>query len=333
MELAKISPQQNLISRVKPDEPIRRPGIYKPVIMDILTVASALGVGYVYKQFLAGLADYFLLLAAITAFSVLSVLQVFFTKELGHRFWILILEAAALLSLFYGYDLKILGAGAVIVIAFTFWGEVLGHRELENSIEITFFRAAKPTLKKLTTALVLLFVILYTPQLNGKTVLIPETGFQSFYNWAAGLVTTFYPEINLSSSFKKLTEDVALLELKNSRPFLDLSPADQQSAIRQTAADLTTNLNKNFNTTLNGDEPASDAFYAMLVKLLNNWRGRFGYYFIIGWAVAIFLMFRALGVIFYIVAGLIAFLVYQILLASGFIYIFGETRTHEIIEY
>ncbi len=328
----RISPQ-NLIKRVNLESRIRRPGIYKPILMDALTVLFALGVGYLYKQFLAGTVDYALLLAGMTVFTVISVLQVFFTKGFGHRIWILVLEVAALACLFYNYDLKILGIASAFALIFLFWGEVQGRAELESALEIGFFRTARPVLKKLTTALLLALIILYIPQLNEKTMFVSEATFQKFYDWAAGFVTNFYPEVNFSTSFGKFAEGVARLELKNSPAFQTLSPANQESVIQQTSDDLVKNLNRNFDMAVSKDELASGVLYSVIIKLLNNWMAHFGYYFAAFWALLVFLIFRALGTIFYLIVGFIAFLVYQILLASNFIHVVGEMRTHEIIEF
>ncbi len=328
----KISPQ-NLIKQVNPDAPARRSGIYKPILMDALTVVSAFGVGYLYKQFLAGTMDYLLLLVVITAFSVLSVLSVLLTKGFEHRFWIIILEVAALLSLFYNYNLKLLGVAAALFFVFILWGDLLGRRELDNVLEVNFFRTTKPILKKLTTAFLLLFIVLYLPQLNEKTMFVSEANFRKFYDWAAGSVANFYPEINFSTSFEKFAEGIVRVELKDNPTFKNLVAANQELAVQQATGDLVKNLSKNLDMTIASDELTSDVFYNVIIKFLNNWRSRFGNFFDIGWAILVFLALRALGVIFYLIAGFISFLVYEVLLASNFIHILGETRTHEIIEY
>lgn len=326
-------PPQNLIRQVQPDAPIRRPGIYKPVLMDVLIVAFALGLGYLYKQFIAGTLDYSLFLAGVAAFSVLSILHVFFTRSLVHRAWIILLEVAAFLGLFYGYDLRILGIAGALMFVFLFWGDAMGHTELEDTLEIGFFRTAMPALKKLTTALLLAFVVLYIPGLNQSTMFVSEANFQKFYDWAAGFMVSFYPEVNFSTSFEKFAEGVVRLELKNNLTFQKMSAAEQDQAIQQSGSDLATNIGKSFDMPVSGNELASSVLYRATIKLLDNWRIRFGNYFAIGWALAAFLVLRALGVIFYTIVGFLSFLVYQTLLASNFIHIFGETRTHEIIEY
>ncbi len=328
----KLSPQ-NLIRQVNPEAPVKRHDFYKPLAMDLLTVASAFSVGYLYRQFLVGAVNYALLLLGVTVFSVLSVLSMLLTKELAHRLWIIILEVVALLGLFYTYNLKILGIVAALTFLLMFCGDVFGRRELDNVLEISFFRTTRPVLKKLTTALLLMFVILYLPQLNENTMFVSEANFQKFYDWVAASVANFYPEINPSTSFEKFAEGIARVELKNNPTFENLAAADQDSAIVQTAGDLVKNLGKSLGVTITGDELTSDVLYNVIIKFLNSWRDRFGSFFDIGWVLVVFIVLRILGVIFYLIVGLISFLVYEMLLASNFMHVLGETRTHEVLEY
>jgi hypothetical protein len=326
-------PPQNLIKQVEPYIPMRRASAWQPWLMDVLAVASALSVSYVYKRFLDGTLDYSWLIAAATVFAVLSILQVLFTRSLRHRAGVVLFEVVALLGMFYKDDPRFLGIAGALSFLFLFWGDAMGHAELEETLEISFFRVARPPLKKITTALLLFFIVIYLPQLNDTNTFISEANFQMLYNWGANYIAGFYPEVNFSTSFGKFSEGIARMELKNSPAFQNLSPTEEESAVQQTGTDLVKSVGKSFDMTLTGNELASDVIYNLILKLLNNWRIRAGSLFAFGWAIVVFLILRGLGVIFYLFVGVVSFLVYQVLLASNFVHIIGETRTHEVIEY
>ncbi len=326
-------PSLNLISRVKPETPARQPGVYKPIIFDVLSVIAAYGVGWAYAQYLTAKMPITNLSAVLVAFAALSTLQVFFTKGLDRRLLILILETIAMLFLFYKYDLRILSAAAAVLLVFRLWGEKIGRTELENGLEVRFFKAALPALQKLTTALIVAFVILYFPQWSQKNAFVSKDAFQTFFEWTAGTVKNFYPTINLSSSFGNLTQDLARFGLLNNPDFRNLPAQNQELMVKQAAVQVADSLRKNIGGEILNNEPVSGVVYRLILETLTRWKDQFQNWFLVGWAIAVFFVIRGFGFIFYGLAGLIAFIIYQILLSFGFIHIFGESRTHETIEF
>jgi len=321
----------NLISQVKPEALVRQPGVYKPIIFDALSVCLAYVSGWAYSGYLSGSISVAILVGVLGLFAVLSALQVFFAKSLTRRFGILILETVVMLFPFYQYDLRILGAAAGVMIVWRFWGEMIGRGELENGLEIKFFKAANPALKKLTTAIVAAFLILYLPQLSRENIFISKINFQNFFDWTAGAVKNFYPEINFNSSFNKMAEDIARLELQGNIAFNSLSPQNREPVVKQVAAQIAEGLEKSIGQKISPDESVSKVFYDFLIETLTRWKDRLQNWFLFGWAIAVFAVIRGFGFIFYRLVGLVAFLLYQILLSFGFIYVGAESRTHEVI--
>jgi hypothetical protein len=327
-------PNQNLVRQVKVGgrAPIQ-PDFYKSLIFDLLGVLSALGMGYAYSRYLVGQVGLGVLFLVLTVFAAISVLQMFLTKRLSRRFFVLILEAMAMSVFFSSYGLWVLLLAVVSIVLFILWGDALSHSELENRLGIQFFKVARPTLQKMTTAITLALVILYLPQLSQTRTIISVESFKSFFDDINGAVNNFYPEINLTSSVNDLAKSIAEQELQNAAAFSNLSPADKQIVLKQTTDQIVYNIGEQLGITVFGSETPSDLFYKFVNGTLNKWRDVSEYWFVIGWAIAIFIILRGFGAIFYWVVGLIAFLLYQILLAAGFMHIAGETRMHEILEF
>jgi hypothetical protein len=327
-------PSQNLVKEVSAGPSVfTQPAFYKPLIFDALGVLSALGVGFVYRQYLAGEFGYLPLFIAAMVFTVISVLQVFFTKEFDRRFLVLILETVGILVFFTAYGMGVLALAAASVVLLVPWGDASGRSELRSRLEIKFFRAARPSLQKLTTALALLFVILYLPQLSYTNGFVSEENFRYFFNGSAKIVQNFYPEVELTSSVNSLAKSAALQEFQNSVVFQNMPSSDKDTALKQAADQIVKNLGERLGIIISGNETVSKMFYDYIISVLSKLRESSEYWFIIGWAITVFLLLRGIGTIFYWLAGLIAFLVYQILLAADFVHVSGEMATREVLEF
>lgn len=329
----KITPQ-NLIRQVSSESPRLEPGFYKQLVFDVLTVASAGGVGYIYEGFIGDRFSLAALLALVAAFAVFSALQLFFTSNFSRRVSVLALETVALFVPFYGAtDLKLLAVAAAVTFVLFFFGETTGRRTIENSLEIRFLKSTRPVFAKLTTALILAFIILYAPRVGPDNIFVSRETFRGFFDWAAGLVGSFYPDVRLNSTFSELAEGVARTQLKGDPRFRELTPAVQEQALKQAAVQVSQALGQSLGIEIKPDEPVSETFYDFIAGYLSGLAARYGNLFLVGWGVAIFFVLRGFGTIFYWVTGILAFVIYQILLASGFVHIAGETRTREVVEW
>ncbi|MEK7507767.1 MAG: hypothetical protein AAB602_01630 [Patescibacteria group bacterium] len=336
IEINKLPPQsitdKNLISQIKTPPKFTETPIYKPLILDALTIFSALWFGYAYAQFLVGGSGR-ALLVSLGIFSILSTIQIFFTKAFKRRILVIVLQTICVLAPFYGYAITFLAAAGGIFMFFTVWGELLAYGELENSMEIRFFKAARLSLKKLTTALVLLMIILYLPQWNEKRAFIPKENFSSLYAWTAGAARSFYPNIDFNSTVISFTRSFARSQLENDKNFTVLSDANKEAMIQQASNQIAANISSSLGATVSPEDAISDVFYNSILKLLANLKDRFKQSFLLIWALAVFLLIRGFGVIFYWIVMPISFILYELLLTSGFIRIVGISKTHEAIDF
>lgn len=327
---------QNLIRQVHVESPVRQPGFYKPLIFDVIAAASAFALGYEYLLYLLGRAGFANLLLFAGVFAALATLQIFFTKSLNRVFFFAIIDALAITTLFFfsGYDIKMLAGGALAFAVFFFWGGVLGRTELENTLDIRFFRTAWQILKKITTALAVVLILIYVPRLHDtNAAFLSKTSFTALFDKAAVLLNNFYPQVDLTASLDKFSEDLARLELKNNATFQNLSPTDQNAIVKQTSDQIISGLGKQLGAAVSASDTASNVFYDFIINLLNKWKTSNLTWFLVGWVIVVFFIVRSIGIIFYWIVGLVAFIIYQIFLASNFVHILGETRTHEVIEF
>jgi len=328
------APTQNLINQSKFAPAIREPGFYKSIVLDVLSVLSAVLFGFSYYRYLTSGLPVLWLLGAIALWGVISVLQVFLSKKMSRRMLILICESVATLGFFYRVDPAILLTTAAVVFAFLAWGYAASRTNLTNSVEIQFFRNTGNVLGKLVTAALLFMIMIYVPQVNQGSVFVSQQSFREFFDWSSGFISNLYPNVSLNGSFQAFAQGVATMELKNNPNFQTMSPQTQSSTISQTASQLETS----FGTTSSGvavapTAPASDAFYNFIVGMLQGWQSQGSSWFLIGWGAVLFLTLRTLGILFVWINQFIALVFYEILLASGFMKITEATQTKEMIGY
>jgi len=250
-----------------------------------------------------------------------------------HRIGILILQVAALLAPFYLFDLKILVASALIVFICLMAGHLQGRSELAHSTTVRFFRSTHGVVAKTVTASLLVAIILYLPMANPGTVFVSEPIFSGFFNWAAGLVGNFYPTISLAGTFDDFAQSIAKEEFAGNPAFEAMPATDQAAAVSAAASQFEGNLSKSFGVTLSPASSTSDVAYNVIKSMLEGWSERFAVWFTAGWAVALFLVLRSIGVIAVWIGQFFAMIVYELLLSAGIIRIVEEPQTKEVIEF
>ena len=332
--------QQNFIKQVPVDTgPSRPPGFYKSIAVDILTVTSAALFSFAYKSYIDGVFGFIIPVITLVVFAMLSSLEVFVIRSLPRRSLILVLEIIALLSFFYDRSDGVLFLTGGLMLLFTVMGEIQSRREFNNSLELRFFAASRMKLVKLMTAVSLMVVTLYLPQitvdnLNIGNIFIGPQGFQSFFSWSSGFISRMYPEIQVgNSTVEQLAKDIASLQLKSAPGFKDLAPSEQELSITKAADELIKQLNNNFETKINGEDTTNQFFYNVIVSSMEKWKNKLGDWFLFGWLVAFFLIARGIGIILALVTAGLTYTLIQLLLGLGFVHLVGESRMKEIIAF
>lgn len=327
-------PNQNLINPVTLSDIGRPTGFWRSVVLDLLSVLSALFLGYTYFRYLTtGLSPWYAL-GIFLAFSAFSVLQVFLAKGIGRRVLMILAEAIALVVCFVFYNdwqvVLIAGLAAFVVLL---WGYFASRLTVRNQMEVQFFKATRNVLGKVTTAVLLVMVIVYVPQAQGDQIFMPRESFKVLFNWATGFLNNFYPGISLTGSFGDFSQNFARAQLQNNVTFGSLTQSQQNVAIEQAMAELSGAVAKTTGIAPTQSESVSDVAYDYLVSTLVNLRNKFQDQFTLWWIIALFLILRSIGIVFVWIAQIASLVLYEILLAGGFMHIDEATQTKEIVAY
>jgi len=309
-------------------------GFYRSIILDVLSIGFAALFGYSYYRYLTGGLSVWILLLVLAVFGVISALQAFLTKAMARRLLVLLGEVLALFVFFRKDDWHILLATGVLMFFFLAWGYFASRSLVGNSIEIPFFAAANNVLGKFTTAALIFMILAYVPQIGGNNIFISQQNFRVLFDWASGLIKEFYPDVSLNGTLGDFAASVAKMELANNQNFQNLNPQAQNAAVGQAASQFTSSFAKNASSSnITAASSTSDAFYGLIVGLLNAWKSQSSGWFVVGWAVVLFFLLRGVGIIFVWIEEFLTLIVYEILLAAGFMKITEQSETRELLDY
>lgn len=325
--------EQNLIKENRIITAGRPDGFYKSIGLDVVSVGVAALFGYFYYQYLtAGISVWFVV-GSLALFGMLSVFQVFLSNSPNRRVAILLCEIAALMVFFRSDNWRILVITGVTFLVFQIWGYFSGRARLRNSIEIPFFSMTGNVLGKFTTGILIFMILTYVPQLNGNSTFIPQQSFRAFFNWSAGFLNGFYPNLALTDSFGNFAQSVAKMELANNPSFENLNTEEQNSEINQAATQFSDTFSKPSPTPINASDATSDAFYSVIEGMMAAWQSQSSGWFVIGWGIVLFIALRSVGIVFVWLDQFICLIFYEILLASGFMKIMEQSQSRELIVY
>ncbi len=324
---------QNLINPSKISTAERPSGTWRSLGLDAVAVFSAALFGFCYYRYLTQGWSVWFLFAALTFFGVVSVMEVFLSKNEWRNILVIFFEVAVMLGFFWRDNAMVLGIIAAIIIVMLVWGHVSARTLVRNGIEIPFFGASGDMLGKFTTAVLLFMILAYVPQIGGNALIVSQQSFRTFFDWTSGMVNSFYPELSLTGSFGDFAQSVSKMELANNPSFQSLNDAQKNIALQQATTQFTQNFLHDASGTVATSSPASDAFYNVLNGVLSAWQSQSSGWFDVGWVTVLFIGLRTLGILFVWFAQFVCLVFYELLLASGFMKISEESHSREVIGY
>ncbi len=324
---------QNLVSQVSAKEFTRPAGFYKSIFIDFAGVCFALLAGLSYDLYLQAAVPLWAVLLAAGLFMIASTIGALLMESPFRRAWVLLAETVALLAFFYTMPIVQLLAIGGIVFFLLLWGDVATHRELTGTIEVRYMRVTRSQVRKLTTALIVAAIALYLPQWTPEGGFLPPDAFQKTFTWSTGMAARFYPGINFSATVDTFLRDSAAYQLNQDPQYSALSPAAQEQVYERSVSELTTMFRDAIGMDVGLQERMESVTYRFILGALDDWNRQFGTNLIIAWAVVAYFALRSVGVLYYGVVSLFGFLVFQMLLATNFMMIIGETRVQQTLQY
>ncbi|MEX0690087.1 MAG: hypothetical protein WD471_01185 [Candidatus Paceibacterota bacterium] len=276
--------------------------------------------------------DFFLVLLYLGLFVVILILQILFIPKFNYLFWTVLAQTLIPVLVFRDYLFSDQYLLPLIGIAFFSYFTILSvrksFRDLQNSISIRFFTVARRASPRIVSGALIFFAIFsyfYFFQLGNFSNETAENVFDKTLDTALPMAQIWFPDLNFDLTVDEALEEMSRSQLEESQDILLESGIDYQSAppsvkdnlINQTSIHIKNSIEE-VTGTLDSDQTFREALFLLVsgkvTGLPLNTR-------LIIAAISILLIFgvfRGAAWAVYFPAEIIAFLLFKLLLATGF---------------
>ena len=306
----------------------------KIIIFLFFSIASAFLMGAFLSNFFSSANWNSLLWGGVSGliFLVFFLLQTFLFPGRGISVFVILLQSLMTVITFI-IKAPIIVSFFLIIFWILYLGNNKGRKLILNSIRINFWDVSKAVLPKGILALAILFGALIPFYLSslGDQFPFPRNIFREVATSASSITERILPGFNSSSTIEEIARKSSEADLEQLPGAQNLSKASREQIIAQGAASFYKNLSSIFGITVDPKFNIFDAIYDFLknkfMELPEEERKMI--FVIIG--IVIFITIESVSWPVRMVVSLLAFLVYEVFIASGIINITLENRAKEVI--
>lgn len=334
----------SLLDKVSSDEAEVDRSMVKIGVLAAVGAISFFLFGLFLKLFILEKAGNFFifLVAAAIVFLIVFFLQIFFIKTSR---WMNLFVSCEVLGLAVGFYDKISSTLLLVVLAvflILLWANYSGRREFQNTLKIRFFQISKVVFPKAIMGLALFASVAYY-DLSGlgnlasgdknQEFFISQPAFEKIVLPTAGIVNklNIFPEIDFSLPIEDLVKDMAKKQIEENSQFKMLPQAMKNQLIVQAAKEIETRISDFFGVPIKSKSTVSQTLYKAMVDKFSNLPQNIKSVILMGIAALIFLTIEGIAWPIRLAVSVLAWLVYEILLAAGFATIVLESKSREMV--
>ena len=307
----------------------------KIIILSLFGVVFSFASGFFVQVFMVSGGGNNLLLSSLMALAFMAVflLCVFFIKTGWMVVLAVLFQSLAFFIFFYDRFSLMVGVGIILGLLFFVSGIYAGRKEIENALEIKFWKVAKKVLPKVVAGIAVFAGVICASfiDVSDKDFFISRNAFNVVVSPITdnGVLEKIMPGFNLAGSTEEMIRSIATKELENN-PQLSLLPDSiKEELLGNAIQQVKSQAMGMAGTQLNFQSKLSDTmydflavkFYSLPDNILNSTP--------ILVAVFIFLVIISFIWPIRLLAAFVSFLLYETLLALGFGTIILEGRSKE----
>ncbi|MEE8131638.1 MAG: hypothetical protein V3T98_01180 [Candidatus Paceibacterota bacterium] len=331
---------ESLLDKVSHDEAEVDRSMIKIGALAAVGIISFFLFGFFLKLFIVEKAanSFIFLIAAAVGFLIVFLLQIFFIKTLWRANFIIFLETLGLAAGFYDKISSTLLITVLVVFLILLWANYSGRREFHNMLKLRFFRISKIVFPKVIMGLALFASVIYY-NLSGlgefaaagesKEIFISQSSFEKIIAPASGIIQklNIMPEFDFSSSIREIAER----QIKEN-PQIQMLPASiKEQAINKAADEIEKQISDLIGVPVKTESSISQTLYQAMVDKFNKMSQNVKNAILIGIAAVIFLTIEGIAWPIRWIVAVLAWLVYEILLAAGFATVVLEGKSREMV--
>lgn len=304
----------------------------KVAILAALGVVLALVFSYFLSQLIVGVPNttFLALLFAVLFLSVFS-LQSILIKSHAKLYYIALFEALALVVWFYAIPPFYVFLSFISAFCFLALGVYHQTRELGERLKIRISKVAREGIKNGLSAISLFVVLVYLGGVSASGELLSQGAFQRLISPAFPLVQIIYPEIVLDEPFAVVAKNIAESQIQAQPEAAFLTPSQLNAFVSESVQALHAQFVEFLGITFSVSDTVLDILYQWFLAKFTALPSTVQTWIWITIGIASFLALRGTSLIFMPLLLLFTFLVFELMLFTGFAVKFAESRSREFV--
>lgn len=240
-----------------------------------------------------------------------------------------VVGTAGLVLPFWGTPFKYWGATTLIIFLLLVLTHDRGKKEAENMLKIRFSHATRPVVGLILTIGVIMITFLFA--VSGETLFTLNNVNRTVDLTIAPIMSGYIKDFSSEAKFGDVLRSFALAQIEKSPGSDELNDFQKQFLANQSAREMNLALAEQTNFTFNENQTVGENVHALVKEKTNNLLGEGSYWGILIIGALIFLLVKSIEIVLYIPLGLLSFMLYELLVAFGFVVVQSESRSKEII--
>lgn len=302
----------------------RSPIAYKVYFLIGLSSLIALASGYFFSIDRVALGIFL-----VVIYLAFFIIEVMLLDEGYYLAWALLGNVIGLALFFYGsFSWYLVGATIFLAVVLAFAG-YRGKREMQNMIKLHFFKASRMILGPAITAVVIFFGLLLI--LNNDFAVRRES-VDRFVEVAAApvlrrYVPAFTPEMKTGDFMKSMAQS----SLAGQAEFTNLPPQAKNEFVNQSAVETEKGLEEFLGAEIDPGETVAGNIYNVISFKLAGLTPQAKFYLALALVGIIWISVKSLEFILYLPLALLAFIIYEVLLATNSVVVQLEVGSREVV--
>ncbi|OGM93098.1 hypothetical protein A2372_01630 [Candidatus Wolfebacteria bacterium RIFOXYB1_FULL_54_12] len=310
------------------------PGLVKTGLLALAGIFFALGFSWFLRSFLL-VGEWRSLIVSTglaIGFLVVFTLQTFFMRSNMHFAIAFFLQSLALTAFFFSFTAPVMTL-FVIVYLLLLTASYGGRKILDNTLKIDFWNISKLVAPKgiiAVTLLVSVFIPLHLQEHRDELPLSLAT-FDKVLASSNVFIRRFYQDFDSSQSVEQMARAATERQLASIPQAKNLSPRERELLIGKAMQDFYDQLFGYTGVKIDPKSPLSDAAYGVLQEKFTGMGDNAKLWIYVIFGSIVFVSIASIMMPIRILVALLAWVVYETLIALGFARVSIESRSKEVL--
>lgn len=296
-------------------------------------ILSSLAFGYFLRLFLVGRNQLIIMAATLVLFLIIFILQTLFLKGGKIIHSLAALESVGIVIFFLDYFSFYFLLALASLAGFFALAVYRGRVEIDNQMKAHFFRIEKKVLAQVFTGISLLISLMYVEIAGLGNLGITQKQIDNLLRPAEPIARNLLIEnFSFNMTVYQFAEATVIDQLASQLGVpINLVPAAAKSAAVNQSLNALREQAAGYGINFRNSDTLSQVVYNYIIGQIKKIPSGFRFAIPIGIVLIIFLTIKGLGTIVRLLVSFPAYLVYELLILTGFARVALESRSREII--